>query len=352
MSIVPEESRTETMTAEMLTAENAADATDTYTLSEECEATTLPPFRLFTMTLVRSETLTPSLRRFTFHSDDLAELGDPGFDQRLKMILPAPISAPGEEPRYPRTKWQWATPFMEAEDWLGVMRSMDNNVQPTIRTYTARAVRYEVNEIDVDMGVHRPYGPAGTWLSHAQPGDEIVMFARNRAFVGDCGGQDFLMPEVTDAVLLGGDETAAPAIARILECLPRDTKGVAVVEVPYEADLAYFPSHPGIDLRVIGREGAQRSERFIVEMKKAAAELAPIGEPHEVEDIDVDSETLWEVPRHRRGGAALKRASLYTWLAGEAGAIKTLRRHLVSERGMDRRAVAFMGYWREGISKG
>ena len=39
---------------------------------------------------------------------------------------------------------------------------------------------------------------------------------------------------------------------------------------------------------------------------------------------------------------------LYAWLAGEAGAIKTLRRHLVTDRGVDRRAVAFMGYWRQG----
>lgn len=53
-------------------------------------------------------------------------------------------------------------------------------------------------------------------------------------------------------------------------------------------------------------------------------------------------------PRLRQGGAALKRAPLYAWLAGEAGAIKTLRRHLVAERGVDRRAVAFMGYWRLG----
>ena len=39
---------------------------------------------------------------------------------------------------------------------------------------------------------------------------------------------------------------------------------------------------------------------------------------------------------------------LYAWLAGEAGVIRNLRRHLVTERGLDRRAVAFMGYWRLG----
>jgi iron complex transport system ATP-binding protein len=39
---------------------------------------------------------------------------------------------------------------------------------------------------------------------------------------------------------------------------------------------------------------------------------------------------------------------VYAWLAGEAGAIKSLRRHLVVDRGLDRRSVAFMGYWRRG----
>jgi NADPH-dependent ferric siderophore reductase len=39
---------------------------------------------------------------------------------------------------------------------------------------------------------------------------------------------------------------------------------------------------------------------------------------------------------------------IYAWLAGEAGVIRALRRHLVSERGIDRRTVAFMGYWRIG----
>jgi carbon-monoxide dehydrogenase large subunit len=37
--------------------------------------------------------------------------------------------------------------------------------------------------------------------------------------------------------------------------------------------------------------------------------------------------------------------------AGEAGVIKTLRRTLVREHGMDRRSVAFMGYWRQGRSE-
>ena len=41
---------------------------------------------------------------------------------------------------------------------------------------------------------------------------------------------------------------------------------------------------------------------------------------------------------------------LYAWLAGEAKAITGLRRHLVRDVGVDKRSVAFMGYWREGVS--
>ncbi|NTW42518.1 MAG: siderophore-interacting protein, partial [Cellulomonadaceae bacterium] len=48
-------------------------------------------------------------------------------------------------------------------------------------------------------------------------------------------------------------------------------------------------------------------------------------------------------------GAPLRSSTaLYAWLAGEAGVIKTLRRHLVTGCGVDRKSVAFMGYWRAG----
>jgi len=50
-----------------------------------------------------------------------------------------------------------------------------------------------------------------------------------------------------------------------------------------------------------------------------------------------------------RAGAPLTDSSrLYAWLVGEAGVIRTPRRRLVTECGVDRRAVAFMGYWRLG----
>ena len=55
-----------------------------------------------------------------------------------------------------------------------------------------------------------------------------------------------------------------------------------------------------------------------------------------------DDEMLWDVPNS--GG----RSPVYAWLAGEAGAVTAVRRRLVSELGVDRTAVAFMGSWRLG----
>lgn len=46
-------------------------------------------------------------------------------------------------------------------------------------------------------------------------------------------------------------------------------------------------------------------------------------------DVDVDETILWETTTGH--------GAFYAWLAGEAAVIKTLRRHLVSELGMDRR---------------
>lgn len=49
--------------------------------------------------------------------------------------------------------------------------------------------------------------------------------------------------------------------------------------------------------------------------------------------------------------AELPGTAPYAWLAGEAGTVKELRRHLVRERGLDRRHVTFVGYWRRGLSE-
>lgn len=279
--------------------------------------------------------LTPSFRRFTFTGDQLADYGDPGFDQRIKIVFPT-SSVPLDS-------------MPMGDDWYTQWRALPEQARPPFRTYTTRAVRRDMHEVDVDMVAHDVLGPASEWIARAAVGDELLIYAPTTAHTGVSYGIDFVPPAHTEQILLAGDETAAPAIAVILEQLPPEATGVVVLEVPHAADAAYLPQHPGFEFRVSARAGDDaRHEHLVTQTQRSAAALAPAGVGGDVEEIDIDEGILWEVPRTAKGGAALKRAPLYSWLAGEAGAIKTLRRHLVAELGVDRRAVAFMGYWRLG----
>lgn len=358
------------------------------------------PFRFFDVRVAAIEDLTPSMRRFSFVGEDLRHWADPGWDQRIKLVLPA------IEGGYTRM-----LDIMNSPTWYQEHMALPENERCIIRTYTTRSVAYgtacmhlsgyeegsgtpgapegtngahsscaEIADgtagssvdgtvssdifatmhpsnasgnstppiVNVDMVHHAPLGPAAHWIASAKVGDSCMLLGPNSAYEGDRGGVDFIPPQKTGAYLLGGDETAAPAIARILEDLPASARGIAVVELPLSEDLSYLPQHPGFDVRVFGRDGAAHGSLLVPEVARAAAELCPEGTPQEVEEIDIDNELLWEVPRHAKGGAALQSTSLYAWLAGEAAAVRAMRRHLVSERGCDRRTVAFMGYWREG----
>lgn len=70
----------------------------------------------------------------------------------------------------------------------------------------------------------------------------------------------------------------------------------------------------------------------------------------DLEDVDVDTSILWDVPDGSTCKPDAPRGELYAWLAGEAGVIKRLRRLVVNDHGVPRTAVAFMGYWRQGRS--
>lgn len=294
---------------------------------------TLPTSMFFRVRVAAITDLTPSFRRFTFRADDLARFGDPGFDQRIKVVFPT------------RTVGLDAMPT--GEDWYTQWRALPEDARPPFRTYTTRFVRHDANEVDIDMVAHDVLGPASDWIARAVVGDELLIWAPTTAHEGVSYGVDFVPPARSERILLAGDETAAPAIAVILEQLPRDARGVVVLEVPHSDDVAYLPHHPGFEYRVAARDDS-RHAHLVSAVEDAAARLVPEGRGAEVEEIDIDTDILWEVPRTAKGGAALKSAPLYSWLAGEAGAIKALRRHLVAEHGVDRRAVAFMGYWRLG----
>ena len=78
--------------------------------------------------------------------------------------------------------------------------------------------------------------------------------------------------------------------------------------------------------------------------------------PVEVPEAEVEV-GLWETPTYSSSGDSLDEhttsvghdlADLYAWIAGESRVVTGLRRALVRDLGLDRRQVAFMGYWRLG----
>jgi NADPH-dependent ferric siderophore reductase len=241
-------------------------------------------------------------------------------------------------------------PLPLAQDWYPQWRALPGELRNPIRTYTVRAVRPELAEIDIDIALHGRTGPASRWALDAREGDGIVIYGPNALHGGPYGGVDFLPPEHTDAYLLAGDPTALPAISAILEDLPRDSRGIAVLEVDDASDSrALGAAPPGMRVEVALRRSHEPGSRLIKAVCRAAAELcAQSHPPGELEEVDIDNGLLWEAPRGEFDRPAMDSTGLYAWLAGEAGVIKAIRRQLVGELGMNRKSVAFMGYWRQG----
>ncbi len=301
------------------------------------------PFRMFAVQVAAVQTMCPSVLRVTFTGEDLDRFADNGFDQRIKFFLPLE-NAPYDE----------LLSLESSADWYGRWRAMPDDKRHPIRTYTARGVRQDRREVDVDIVLHGDLGPASRWALSAVPGDDLVILGPNAEAEGPHGGVDFVPPPHTDRLLIAGDETALPAIAGILERLPADARGEALIEMPLSGDRLDLVAPDGVTVRWYGRDGRPHGELLIPAVQAACARLLPGQAPApdvELEDVDIDEGLLWEVPVDAQGQPLRADAALYAWLAGEAAVIKTLRRHLVAECGVDRKSVAFMGYWRAGRSE-
>ncbi|WP_109471308.1 siderophore-interacting protein [Ornithinimicrobium cavernae] len=292
-------------------------------------------WRHFDVTVARLVRLSPSFLRVTLTGPHLDDYADLGYDARTKLILPI---ADGHV-HLPR-----------GEDWYLRWRALPEEHRNPIRTYTTRAVRQEVREVDVDVVLHGDAGPASRWASQVQVGWPLVLMGPNARAEGPHGGVEFRLPAPGRQVLLAGDETAVPAITTILSQLPAHTTGAAFLEVPETEDRWEVAAPDGVSVTWLARGGRRHGELLVPAVQGAAGAMtrAPQASGQEPEDVNVDEDILWEL-------AAPEAASpdeLYAWFAGEAGVIKTLRRHLVRDLGIDRRSVSFMGYWREGRAEG
>lgn len=296
-------------------------------------------YRFFAASVVRTERLSPSFLRLTLTGPDLAGFGFAGADQRFKLVL-SDDAASIED-----------LLSVAGPDWYAHWCTMPAETRPALRTYTARAFRPDVAELDVDVVLHGvaadgtpdPHaGPAATWAATAGPGAEVVLLGPDRPGTGRRWGVEWAPPVEADTLFLAGDETAVPAIASIIEGLAVGPRVVAVLEVPEARDFLSLQLPAGVDVRWLARGDRARGELLEPAVHRALTELG-IARPSAGTQVDDDGDgVLWEVPE---AGAHTR---CYAWLAGEAGVVKQLRRRLVRDLGVDRDSVAFMGYWRVG----
>ena len=303
--------------------------------------------------------LSPRFVRIELTSPAFTDLGEDGFDTRFKVVFPGRT---GELPPIPEA----------TEDWYETWMSAPDEVRSPMRTYTIRDIVRDRDYVRlvVDFVVHddqqqnggHGVGPACRWALAASRGDVVQVVAPHR--LTEYGGTEF-DPAGRRHLLLIGDETAVPAIARILEDIGPGFTGEVFVEVPTSADFLDLRVPPGLEMKWFPRNEHACGRRLVQEVRRhlglpPSTEFAALPEltsdPSRDRDIDV-----WETPRYSSAGenidAQLRAGSVvhdlddtYAWIAGESWMVKALRRSLVTELGADRSQVAFMGYWREGVS--
>ncbi|MFJ8533250.1 siderophore-interacting protein [Streptomyces sp. NPDC093591] len=263
------------------------------------------PFRFFSLQVVRTRRLGPSLVRVTFGGEDLQYFFSDGRDQSLSLFLPHPGQS---EPQ---------VPLELGDGWWQGWRELPDDVRAVMRSYTLRALRRNPDEIDIDFVLHTPAGPASRWASGAAAGDRVLLLgpaiADNRAI-------RFRPADDTDLVVIWGDESAVPAVSAILETLPADARARVWLEVHDAGDIQDLVTAADAEITWLVQE-------------EARAEGSPMA---------LDAIRAAELPAAERP---------YVWIAGESGCVKALRRHFVGERGIDRRRVTFVGYWRQGLSE-
>ncbi|MFE5704998.1 SIP domain-containing protein [Rhodococcus koreensis] len=176
--------------------------------------------------------------------------------------------------------------------------------KPVTRNYTVRRFDPDTAELTLDFVTHDT-GVASTWGRRCQPGDTIDLLGPVRSG---------LPPQNVDWVLVVGDETALPAIARWLEEMPAGLDARVVVEVAsaeYRLDL---PSAASVTLTRV-----DRGER-------------PAGDGSNLEAA------VRSVP--------WRDGSVFAWVAGESTSLKGIRGYLRNERRMPAEMVDITGYWR------
>jgi NADPH-dependent ferric siderophore reductase len=180
------------------------------------------------ITVASVEDVTPHMRRVKFASPDITPFVNA--DMHVRLLVPPR----GRKPVWPGIQEDGRAAWPTGEDEL------------LVRVYTIRAVDTERGELWIDFLQHPVPGvstPGADFARDAQPGDRA-------ALLGPGGGG---LPQA-EKILLIGDESALPAIARIAAEVPAGTRMEAIVEVKDAAEEQQLVTAGTLDIRWLHRE--------------------------------------------------------------------------------------------------
>lgn len=239
--------------------------------------------------VVHAEQVSPRMRRITLGGEALEGFVTAAPDDHVKLFIPA---SDQDRPSLPALE---AGRFVDAED----------TARWAVRDYTPRRFDPDRRELTVEFVLHGT-GPASEWAAQALPGQWIGVAGPKRSRPP---------PDDRDGLLLVGDETALPAIARQLEEMTPGVSAFVFVEVADAREERYLPTTANARVVWLHRNGAAAGTSSLLE------------------------EALQALPLPSRGVRA--------WLAGEIETVRRLRRYLM-EQGLPREQVRAAGYWRMG----
>ncbi|MEF2070105.1 siderophore-interacting protein [Consotaella aegiceratis] len=246
---------------------------------------TPPNYRVARVRDVRD--ITPHMRRITFVGADLDR-----FATNDSLHLGLAIPPEGGD----------LIPPTVGRDGLLTWGEADG--APDIRRYTTRRCDPVAGELDIDFVLHEDAGPGAAFAARAKSGDRVGL-------AGPMGGA---IRDDRDWYLIGGDETALPAIARSLETFPASKRGLALIEIAGPDEAQAIDNRTSIEIRWLYRNGAGPGARLADAVRETA--LPDDGTP------------------------------FFIWTACEFAAFKVIRNHLRKERGLTRDQHLAVAYWR------
>ncbi|MEH3034617.1 MAG: siderophore-interacting protein [Aeromicrobium erythreum] len=257
--------------------------------------------RLVKLQVRRRALVSPHLLRVTFGGGTIEHFVPRGYDQWFRLFIPREDDLALD--RLP-----------DKVDTLGYLRYLriHADVRPELRNYSVRAYRADGSdgpEIDVDFVLHGSAvdgtaGPGAAFAETCEPGDWVGIVDEGLVFDPDLG---------TDELVLVTDETGVPGVCGILESLPEDATGVAILEVPSPEDVLSVTGPAGVEQHwvVRGRDEAPGTRAL------AELEQVPVG------------------------------PTTHGYAVGETSLATGARRALVAA-GVPKARISFCGYYRAG----